>query len=101
MRIAIESKEHDIMDIDSALAKLASAPAEDFDLSHVETRIMRALAQSAAVVRSQRPIRLGAMIAALAAGLGFGAFASASNQSGQTLVSGAHLAPSALLAMPL
>ena len=100
MRIANKNKEPNIMDIDSALAKLASAPTRQIDLSQAEAGILRAVAQTAAVLRSQRPIRLGAMMAAMIVGVSLGGVAAASSQSRETLVSGAHLAPSALLALP-
>ena len=89
------------MDVDNALEQLASAPLEQIDLSGVETGVMRGLAQTTAVIRSQMPIRVGAAAAALVVGISLGGFsAAASNeQQGGTLVSGAHLAPTALLAL--
>ena len=88
------------MDIDSALAKMANAPLDHIDLSHIEVGVMRGIAQTATVIRSQTPIRFGAMAAALFVGIGLGGVAAASGQSSETLVSGAHLAPSGLLALP-
>ena len=88
------------MDIDSALAKLANAPLDHVDLSQIEVRVMHGLAQTTAVIKSQTPIRLGAMTAALIVGVSLGGVAAASSQIRETLVSGAHLAPSALLALP-
>lgn len=88
------------MDIDSALAKLANAPLDHIDLSQVEVSVMRGLAQTTSVIKSQAPIRLGAMTAAMIVGVSLGGIAAASSQSRETLVSGAHLAPSALLALP-
>ena len=88
------------MDIDSALAKLANAPLEHIDLSQIQAGVMRSVAQTATVIRSQMPIRLGAMVAALVVGISLGGFAAASGSSSKTFVSGAHLAPSALLALP-
>lgn len=88
------------MDIDSALAKLANAPLDHVDLSHIEVGVMRGLAQTTAVIKSQASIRIGVMTAALIVGVSLGGVAAASSQSRETLVSGAHLAPSALLALP-
>ncbi len=88
------------MDIDIALAKLADAPLDHVDLSQIEVRVMRGLAQTKSVIKSQMPIRLGAMTAAMIVGVSVGGGVAASSQSGDTLVSGAHLAPSALLALP-
>ena len=88
------------MDIDKALTKLASAPLDHIDLSHIEAGVMRGLAQTATVIRSQIPIRFGAVTAALAIGISLGGVAAASKQNSETFVSGAHLAPSALLALP-
>ncbi len=88
------------MDIDSALAKLAHAPLDHVDLSQIEIGVMRGLAQTTLVIKSQRPIRLGAMTAAMIVGVSLGGVAAASSQSHETLISGAHLAPSALLALP-
>lgn len=88
------------MDIDTALAKLANAPLDDIDLSQIEVSVMRGLAQMTSVINSQMPIRLGAMTAAIIVGVSLGGVAAASSQSRETLVSGAHLAPSALLALP-
>ena len=88
------------MDIDSALAKLANAPLDHIDLTHIEAGVMRGLAQTATVIRSQIPIRFGAVAAALVVGISLGGVAAVSGQSSETLVSGAHLAPSALLALP-
>jgi hypothetical protein len=88
------------MDIDSALAKLASAPLDYADLSQIEARVMGRLAQTTTIIRSQAPIRFGVMVAAVVVGMSLGGIAVASGRSGWTLVSGAHLAPSALLAFP-
>lgn len=88
------------MDIDSALAKLANAPLDHIDLSQIEVEVMRGLAQTTSVIKSQTPIRLGAMTAAMIVGVSLGGVAAASGQSHETLVSGAHLAPSALLVLP-
>lgn len=88
------------MDIDSALAKLANAPLDHVDLSQIEMGVMRGLAQTKSVLKSQMPIRLVAMTAAMIVGVSLGGVAAASSQSRETLVSGAHLAPSALLALP-
>lgn len=88
------------MDIDNALARLAKAPLGQVDLSQIEAGVMRSLAQTTVVIKSQTSIRFGAMTAALIVGVGLGGVAAATNQSRETLVSGAHLAPSALLALP-
>ena len=88
------------MDIDSALAKLANAPLDHIDLAHIEAGVMRGIGQTTTVIQSQTPIRFGAMAAALVVGISLGGVAAARGQSGETLVSGAHLAPSALLALP-
>lgn len=88
------------MDIDNALARLAKAPLDQIDLSQIETSVMRGLAEATSVIKSQTPIRFGAMTAALIVGISLGGVAAASSQSRETLVSGAHLAPSALLALP-
>ena len=88
------------MNIDSALAKLANAPLDHIDLSHIEAGVMRSLAQTATVVRSQIPIRFGAVAAALVVGISLSGVAVARSQNREALVSGAHLAPSALLALP-
>lgn len=88
------------MDIDNALARLAKAPLDQADLSQIEAGVMRSLAQTTAVIKSQTSIRFGAMTAALIVGVSLGGVAAASSQSRETLVSGAHLAPSALLALP-
>lgn len=87
------------MDIDNALARLASAPSEQVDLSRVEAGVMRSLTQTTAVIRSQMPIRFGAAAAALVVGISLGGLAAAasSEPQGEALVSGAHLAPTALL----
>lgn len=87
------------MDIDRALARLANAPL-DIDLSQIEVGVIRGLAQTTAVIKLQMPIRFGAMTAAMIVGVSLGGAAAASGQSRETLVSGAHLAPSALLALP-
>lgn len=86
------------MDIDKALTRMAKAPLEQIDLSHIESGVMRSLSRTRKVVKSQIPIRLGAMAAAMFVGASLGSVASAQHESSQTLVSGAHLAPSALLA---
>jgi hypothetical protein len=88
------------MDIDRALQQLANAPLAHADLSQVETGVMRGLAQTATVIRLQTHIRLGAMTAAMLVGVSLGGIAAANSQSREALVSGAHLAPSALLAQP-
>lgn len=88
------------MDIDEVLARLADVPLNNFDLSQIEVGVMGRLAQTASVIKSQAPIRLGAMTAAMIVGVSLGGIAAASGQSRETLVSGAHLAPSALLALP-
>ncbi|MCH2240043.1 hypothetical protein [Erythrobacter donghaensis] len=85
------------MDIDKALARLADAPLNDIDLSLVETGVMSGLAQITSVVRLQTPIRFGAIAAAMIVGISLGGVAVANSQSSAPLVSGAHLAPSALL----
>lgn len=85
------------MDIDKALARWADAPFDHIDLSHVETGVMNRLAQNMSVIRSQAPIRFGAVAAAMIVGFGVGGVAVANSQSDAALVSGAHLAPSALL----
>lgn len=86
------------MDIDKALARLAEAPLDNFDLSQIETEVIVGLAQMTTVIRSQAPIRLGSMAMALVVGVSLGGIAVANRQSSDALVSGAHLAPSALLA---
>lgn len=88
------------MDIDKVLAQLANAPLDHIDLSHVESGVMRGLAQTTAVIKSQTPIRLGAMTVAMIVGVSLSVGGAVSNQSRETLVSGAHLAPSASLALP-
>ncbi|MFA6219809.1 MAG: hypothetical protein WC692_08515 [Erythrobacter sp.] len=88
------------MDIDKALARLADAPLNHIDLSQVEMGVMSGLAQSASVIRSQTPIRFGAVAAAMIVGISLGGVAVANSQSSAPLVSGAHLAPSALLVSP-
>lgn len=88
------------MDIDNALVKLANMPLEQVDLSQIEAGVMRGVAQTATVIRSQTQIRLGAMTAAVIIGVSLGGVPAANSQSRETLVSGAHLAPSALLALP-
>ena len=40
------------MDIDIALAKLADAPLDHVDLSQIEVRVMRGLAQTKSVIKS-------------------------------------------------
>lgn len=87
------------MDIDNALARLAKAPLDQNDLSHIESGVMRSLSRTRIVVKSQIPIRLGAMAAAMVFGASLVGVASAQHESSETLVSGAHLAPSALLAL--
>lgn len=88
------------MDIENALARLAKAPLDQADLSQIEVGVMRSLAQTTAVIKSQTSIRVGAMTAALIVGVSLGGVAAATSQGRETLVSGAHLAPSALLALP-
>lgn len=88
------------MDIDNALARLAKAPLNQADLSQIEAGVMRSLTQTTVVIKSQTPIRFGAMTVALIVGVSLGGVAASSSQSRETLVSGAHLAPSALLALP-
>ena len=88
------------MDIDNALAKLANAPLDHIDLSHIEAGVMGGIGQAVAVIQSQTPIRFGAVMAALVLGISLGGVAAARGESNETLVSGAHLAPSALLALP-
>lgn len=88
------------MDIDIALAKLANAPLDGVDLSQIDVGVMRGLAQMTSVIKSQTPIRFVAMTAAMIVGVSLGGVAAASSQTRETLVSGAHLAPLALLALP-
>lgn len=88
------------MDIDKALVRLAGASLDDIDLSQAEICIMRDIAQLTAVVRSQTPIRFGAMAMALVVGMSLGGMAASSSHDTETLISGAHLAPSSLLAFP-
>lgn len=87
------------MDIDKALARLAVAPLDNFDLSQIEAEVIVGLAQMTTVIRSQTPIRLGSMVMALVVGVSLGGIAAANRHSSEALVSGAHLAPSALLAL--
>lgn len=88
------------MNIESALKKLANTPLDNVDLSQIDMGVMRGLAQTKSVIKSQVPIRLGVMTVAMIVGASLGGVAAASSQSHETLVSGAHLAPSALLALP-
>ena len=85
------------MDIDKALARLADVPLNHIDLSQIEMGVMSGLAQTTSVIRSQIPIRFGAVAAAMMVGISLGGVAVANSQSSTPLVSGAHLAPSALL----
>ncbi len=88
------------MDIDKVLARLADAPLNHVDLSQIEMGVMNGLAQTTSVIRSQTPIRFGSVAAAIIVGISLGGVAVANGQSSAPLVSGAHLAPSALLATP-
>ena len=89
------------MDIDKALVRLANAPLDHADMSQLEASVLRSFAQTAKVIKSQVPIRFGVMAAALVVGVSFGgvaAITAAQNPNNDTTISGAHLAPSALLA---
>ena len=89
------------MDIENMLARLSSAPLEQPDLSRVEASVMCRIAEATTVIRSQTPIRFCVMATALVVGVSLGhigATASTKNQYNDTAISGAHLAPSALLA---
>ena len=85
------------MDIDRALTRLANAPLEQVDLSQIEAGVMRGIAQTATLIRLQTPVRYAAMLAALVVGTSLGGITTASDQAKNSLVSGAHLAPSTLL----
>ena len=88
------------MNIDNALERLANESLDHADLSQLEARVLRSFAQTATVIKSQVPIRFGVMVAALVVGVSVGGVATvaaAQNQNNNTAISGAHLAPSALL----
>lgn len=92
------------MNIDNALERLANAPMDNIDLSQLEARVLCSLAQTTTVIKSQVPIRFGVMAVALVIGVSLGGVATmvaAQNQNNDTPISGAHLAPSALLARAL
>lgn len=89
------------MNIDNALEQLANAPMDLADISQLEANVLRSFAQTTTVIKSQVPIRFGVMAVALVVGVSLGgvaALAVAQNQNNDTVISGAHLAPSALLA---
>ncbi len=89
------------MDIDNALVRLANAPLDHGGMSQLEASVLRSFAQTTTVIKSQAPIRFGVMVAALVFGVSLGgvaAITAAQNLNNDTPVSGAHLAPSALLA---
>lgn len=93
--------EVDVMNIDNALEQLANAPLDHVDISQLEASVLRSFAQTTTVIKSQVPIRFGVMSAALVVGVSLGgvtALTVAQNQNNNTPISGAHLAPSALLA---
>lgn len=89
------------MNIDSALEQLADTPLDHVDMSQLEESVLRSFAQTTAIIKSQVPIRFGGIAAALVVGISLGSVATlavAQNQNKHTAISGAHLAPSALLA---
>lgn len=89
------------MNIDNALERLANAPLDHADMSQLEATVLRSFAQTTTVIKSQVPIRFGVIAAALVVGVSLGGVATvtaAQNQNNNTGISGAHLAPSALLA---
>ena len=89
------------MNIDNALERLANESLDHADLSQLEAGVLSSFAQITTVIKSQVPIRFGVMAAALAIGISVGGVATvaaAQYQNNNTGISGAHLAPSALLA---
>ena len=89
------------MNIDNALERLANAPMDLADMSQLEANVLRSFAQTTTVIKSQVPIRFGVMAVALVVGVSLGGISTmvaVQNQNNDTPISGAHLAPSALLA---